>query len=182
MHTTLRTRFHFALGIICSAALSLAGADATAAAKVDFNRDIRPILSDTCFACHGPDAKQLKGGLRLDLKESAFQAGKSGVAPIVPGKPEQSAVYQRVTTADADEQMPPKKFGKQLSAAQVQTLRRWIAEGATYQSHWAFTAPVRPALPAVANTAWPRNGIDHFILARLEHEGFPPGAAAEKTT
>ena len=182
MHTTLRTRFHFALGIIFSAALSLAGADATAAAKVDFNRDIRPILSDTCFACHGPDAKQLKGGLRLDLKESAFQAGKSGVAPIVPGKPEQSAVYQRVTTAGADEQMPPKKFGKQLSAAQVQTLRRWIAEGATYQSHWAFTAPVRPALPAVANAAWPRNGIDHFILARLEHEGLPPGAAAEKTT
>ena len=182
MHTSLRTGFPLTFGIIFAVAFSLAGARARAAAKVDFNRDIRPILSDNCFACHGPDAKQLKGGLRLDLKESAFKAGKSGVAPIVPGKPEQSALFQRVTTADADEQMPPKKFGKQLSAAQVELLRGWIAEGATYQSHWAFTAPARPALPAVANAQWPRNGIDHFILARLEHEGLQPGAPAEKTT
>ncbi len=165
-----------------AAALLAVATPAGAAVKIDFNRDIRPILSDTCFACHGPDAKQLKGGLRLDLKESAFKAGKSGAAPIVPGKPEQSAVFKRVTTSDPDDQMPPKKFGKQLSAAQVETLRRWIEEGAAYQSHWAFTAPVRPELPKLADAAWPRNGVDHFILSRLEHEGLKPGAPAEKST
>src|SRR5476649_1129985 len=117
-----------------------------AAEKVSFNRDIRPILSDICFECHGPDVAKVKGGLRLDNKESAMKGGESGPA-IVPGKPEQSEVVKRLTAHDPDDLMPPKKSGRPLKPEQIDTFRRWIAEGAEYQGHWAFIKPERPAVP-----------------------------------
>ncbi|MFA6546531.1 MAG: c-type cytochrome domain-containing protein, partial [Limisphaerales bacterium] len=115
-----------------------------APAKVDFTRDIKPFMADTCFACHGLDAKARKGGLRLDLREEALKAGKSEKLAIVPGKPELSEAVRRVFTSDADDLMPPEKSHKVLTARQKELFRRWVAEGAEYQGHWAFTAPKRP--------------------------------------
>ena len=120
-------------------------------AKLSFNRDIRPILADKCFKCHGPDAKQRKGKLRLDDERDAKGPAGSGSVAIVPGKVDESELYARITSQDADERMPPKDSGKSLSAAEIDLLKRWIEEGAAYEGHWAFTPPVRPALPAVKN-------------------------------
>jgi len=135
------------LKIFLAGAIAIAAPQfAHAAEKVSFNRDIRPILSDICFTCHGPDVSKIKGGLRLDNKESAMKGGESGPA-IVPGKPDASEVYKRLITHDADDLMPPKKSGKTLKPEQVETFRRWIAEGAEYQGHWSFIKPERPAVP-----------------------------------
>ena len=152
---------------------------AHSAEKVSFNRDIRPILSDICFTCHGPDEKQRKGGLRLDIKEAAMKGGESGPA-IVPGKPEQSEVYKRLVTHDADDFMPPKKTNKVLTPEQIDSFRRWIAEGAEYQGHWAFIKPTRSLLPAVDDRRWARNEIDYFILARLEKEHLSHSVEADR--
>jgi hypothetical protein len=123
------------------------------AAGVDFNRDIRPMMSDTCFRCHGQDAQARKAGLRLDMREEALKPAKSGAIPIVPGKPERSEVVRRLFTKDADDQMPPKTIHKDLTAPQKQLFRRWIAEGAEYRDHWAFIKPAEPKLPKVKNAA-----------------------------
>src|SRR5438477_3721119 len=157
---------------------------ARAASKgaIDFDRDIRPILSDNCFACHGPDEKERKAKLRLDRKDDAFKPVKSGAFGIVPGHPEKSELIARITTRDEDDMMPPPKSGKKLTAAQVDLLRRWVAEGAKWQSHWAFAKPERPPLPEVKNQKWPRNEIDYFVLARLEKEGLKPSSEADKPT
>src|SRR6187200_1517285 len=114
---------------------------------ISFNRDVRPILSDACFHCHGPDEKERKGGLRLDLADAASTGGDSGPA-FVPGKPEASELIKRLVATDPDELMPPKKAGKTLTAAQIATLRRWVAEGGKYEGHWAFLPAKRPAIPA----------------------------------
>ncbi|MBI3877879.1 MAG: hypothetical protein HY300_18270, partial [Verrucomicrobia bacterium] len=106
--------------------------DAASKPPVDFNRDIRPIMSDTCFACHGPDAQQRKAGLRLDVREEALKAAKSGKIPIVPGKPEKSQIVARLFAKDVDDLMPPEKFHKPISPAQKELFRRWVAEGAKY--------------------------------------------------
>jgi hypothetical protein len=143
--------------------------------KVDFNRDIRPILSDKCFACHGPDTTKLKGKLRLDLRDVAVARGA-----IVPGKPGESELVRRIHAAESDERMPPPKSNKTLSGAEKDLLTRWIAAGADYQVHWAFAPPRLAALPLVRDPAWPRNPIDHFILARLEKEGLSPSPEAAK--
>ena len=147
--------------------------------RVQFNRDIRPILSDTCFNCHGPDEKQRKAGLRLDLRDEALKPAKSGDVAIVPGKPEGSALIARVLTDDADDLMPPTKLHKPLSKIQKDTLRRWIAEGAEYQGHWAFQTPTLPALPADADAQ--AGAIDAFVAARLKAEklDFSPEAPRE---
>ena len=163
-------------------AAKAASAPHPSSAKVDFNRDIRPIFSDICSACHGPDDNKRKAGLRLDVKESALKPNKSGEIAIVPGNASQSALIKRVTSTDDDERMPPVKTGKKLTAAQIDLLRRWIEQGAEYKSHWAFIAPARPESPTVKNKSWPRNGIDHFILARLEKEGLKPTREADKAT
>lgn len=148
---------------------------------VDFQRDIRPILSNACFDCHGPDAKARKAKLRLDLPaRDALVGGDKAI--IVPGRPEQSELMRRITAADAAERMPPAKHTRQLKAGEIELLRRWIVQGAKWQTHWALTPPGRPALPKVAQGAWPRNGIDAFILARLEKEGLRPAAEANRTT
>lgn len=149
---------------------------------VDFNRDIRPILSDNCYACHGPDEAQRKAKLRLDQREDATKPARSGETPIVPGEPSKSELIFRITTEDEDDRMPPVSTGKTISSTQIDLLRRWIEQGAKWQTHWAFTAPSRPELPAVSETAWPRNEIDHFVLAKLEKEGLEPSPEADKPT
>ena len=116
----------------------------------DFQREIRPILSNNCFFCHGPDEKERKGELRLDIRDAAMKGGESGPA-FVPGEPDKSEVFKRLVTHDPDDLMPPKKSGKTLTQAQIDSFRRWIAEGAEYQPHWAFVNPERPAVPAIAD-------------------------------
>jgi len=149
---------------------------------VDFNREIRPILSENCFACHGPDEKERKAKLRFDLKEDAFKPAKSGEAPIVPGHPEKSPLIARINATDPDDVMPPPKTGKKLTQQQKDLLSRWIAGGAQWQEHWAYVAPKRPDLPAVKDKSWPGNEIDHFVLAKLEKEGLKPSPDADKST
>lgn len=152
------------------------------ARPVNFAREIRPILSDNCFACHGPDDKPRKAGLRLDTKEGMFAKLKSGGAVIVPGKPDESELVFRLETDDAEAKMPPGKSGKKLTPQQIDIFRRWVEEGAPWTTHWSFEPPRKAELPAVKASAWPRNAIDRFILARLEAEGLRPSPEAEPTT
>jgi len=170
----------------CAAAVAWAASNdkprAGAVKPIDFNRDIRPILSDNCFACHGPDENKRKGKLRLDTKEDAFKPAKSGDHAIVPRDLKNSQLLARITSKDEEELMPPPKSGKKLTAAQIDLLKRWIAEGAPWQSHWAYEAPKRPALPQVKDKKWPKNEIDHFVAARLEKEKLKPSSEADKTT
>ena len=125
------------------------------APSVNYARDIRPILSDNCFACHGPDNQKRKAGLRLDTKEGAFTKLKSGSMAIVPGKPDESELIDRIENDDPDLLMPPTKSGKQLTAAQIAILRRWVEQGAKTQAHWAFEPPVKPAAPPSRTRAGP---------------------------
>ncbi|MFM8359132.1 MAG: DUF1553 domain-containing protein [Verrucomicrobiota bacterium] len=153
-----------------------------AAGRVDFNRDVRPILAENCFNCHGFDEKTRKAGLRLDVKEDALKGGQSGQPALVAGQPSASHLVARIRTTDPDDVMPPPATGRQLTPAQVATLERWVAEGAEYLPHWAFLKPQRPPVPAVRQAAWPRNPLDHFVLARLEQEGLPPRPEADPET
>lgn len=148
---------------------------------VQYNRDVRPILADKCFRCHGPDAAARKVELRLDEAESA-KADRGGYSVITPGKPEQSELIRRVTSTDNDLRMPPHDSGSQLRSAEIEILRRWIRSGAEYQPHWSFIPPRRPAMPEVSRSDWPRNAIDHFVLARLDREGMRPAAEAAAST
>ncbi len=152
---------------------------ASAAGKLDFNRDIRPILSDNCFACHGLDAKKRKADLRLDTDEGAF-AAIDGAFPIKAGDPGASTMIQRMISKDEDEVMPPPESNKHVTPAQVEILQRWIKEGAVYKKHWAFEAPIKTAPPAVKGVV--KNGIDAFIQARLTAEGLSPSPEASKET
>jgi hypothetical protein len=147
--------------------------------RVEFNRQIRPLLSDRCFRCHGPDARQRKADLRLDV-ETAAKARRDGDPAIVPGKPDESELIRRVTSEDEAERMPPPGAGKPLTREEISLLRRWIAEGAEYQPLWSFLPPRRPRPPPVRNAGWPHNPIDQFILARLEAEKLVPSRAADK--
>jgi mono/diheme cytochrome c family protein len=157
-------------------------ADPPAAGKVQFARDVLPILSTHCFTCHGPDEKTRKAKLRLDLYETATKKLRSGARAVVPGDVKNSELLNRVFSTSDDERMPPVSSKKSLKEAEKQLLKRWIAEGAEYQKHWAFVAPKRPALPPVKNPAWVRNPIDRFVLARLEAEGLKPTAEADRYT
>lgn len=151
-------------------------------APVDFNRVIRPILSSTCFKCHGPDHEERKGGLRLDLRDDAIKQLESGQIAIVPGKVMQSELIRRILSTDDSERMPPPSNQKQLSVQEKELLQRWVAEGAEYRQHWSFRPVKRPARPVVKNGAWGRNAIDDFILARLEAADLKPSAEADKST
>ncbi|NOT64006.1 MAG: DUF1549 domain-containing protein, partial [Acidobacteria bacterium] len=146
--------------------------------KTDFNRDIRPILSNNCFACHGPDEQQRKAKLRLDTKDGAF--AKAGV--IVAGDAANSRLYKRITHKDANAVMPPPDSGHKLTEAQINSIKRWIDEGAQWNEHWAFVAPKRPEPPSVSNAAWVKNPIDSFVLSRLDKEGLKPSPEAERAT
>jgi hypothetical protein len=145
--------------------------------RLEYNRDVRPILAENCFACHGPDSAARKAGLRLDQREQAVKVGA-----IAPGDPEKSALVERIFADDPAHQMPPPKSHKKLTAAQKETLKRWIAAGAEYQPHWSLIPPQRPPLPGVRNTAWVRNPIDQFILAELEKRGLQPAPEADRRT
>jgi hypothetical protein len=149
---------------------------------IDFNRQIRPILSENCFTCHGPDEAQRKAKLRLDTRDSAVGKLRGGGHAIVPGKPADSEVIARILSTDEAERMPPAKTMKRLTPEQIDLLRRWIAQDAPYAQHWAFTPPHRPALPKLAMPAVARNSIDHFILARLERESLKLSAPANRST
>ncbi len=166
----------FALCSIVFAGLSASAQSSKG--KVDFNRDVLPILSENCFACHGFDANARKAGLRLDTPEGATAKLPSGNTAIVPGKPDKSVLVLRVKTRT----MPPANSSKKLTDAQIETLRRWVEEGAKYEKHWAFVPPQRPEIPTVKNKAWVLNPIDAFILARLEKEGLKPSPAADRVT
>uniref|UniRef100_Q02AF0 Cytochrome c domain-containing protein n=1 Tax=Solibacter usitatus (strain Ellin6076) TaxID=234267 RepID=Q02AF0_SOLUE len=155
-------------------------ASSPAADRVDFSRDVRPILSDRCFTCHGPDEATRKAGLRLDTEAGAL-APRGGHRPIVPGDASASEVMKRVAPERPAMRMPPPYSDrKPLTDKEIATLRAWIEQGARWQSHWSFTAPVRPELPPVRNAGWVRNPIDRFVLARLEREGLTPAAAADR--
>ena len=152
------------------------------AGKVDFNRDIRPILSENCFYCHGQDPNHRKSGLRLDVREETLKPAETDEIPIVPGDAKASALVQRILSDDRDDQMPPPKSNRVLTAEQKELIRRWVDEGAEYQPHWAYIAPKRPAAPAVKRADWPRNEIDRFVLAKLEQNGLAPSPEAERAT
>lgn len=147
--------------------------------KPDFNRDIRPILSAKCFACHGPDEKSREADLRLDTA-TGIQADLGGHRAVVPGKPEQSALIERIESADESLRMPPAESGLKLSAEEKETLRKWIVSGAEYQVHWAFQAPQKAQRPKVAHTDWPQQPLDYFVLARLEKAGLTPSEPADR--
>src|ERR1043166_4326701 len=151
-------------------------------AAVDFNREIRPILSDNCFKCHGPDDKHRMANLRLDLRDGGAFAQRPKGPLVVPGDSAKSILYQRVSNPDKNRRMPPPSAELNLNEKQIHLIKQWIDEGAKWETHWAFAAPKRPDVPAVHNTAWPRNPIDNFILARLEAENLKPSPEADKVT
>jgi len=142
---------------------------------IDFNRDIRPILSDNCFYCHGPDDTTRMAGIRLDTKEGALAA-------LTPGKPETSRLYLRVAHADPKLRMPPPSAGRTLTAAQIELIQKWIASGAEWKMHWSYEKPERKPLPVTKDRKWAKNAIDHFVLARLEQENLTPSAEADRIT
>jgi hypothetical protein len=171
-------------GFLAAAPLLLSGRAAgqgQPSTRVEFNRDIRPILSNTCFVCHGPDNHKRKAKLRLDREEHAF-ADRGGYQAIVPGKPAESEVFKRITSADPKEHMPPPKSKKELTRNQVELIRSWIEQGAKYEGHWSLLAARPPTVPPVKEIAWSKNPIDRFLLAAQEKEGLHPSAEADRRT
>jgi mono/diheme cytochrome c family protein len=160
----------FVLAVLCSAFPARSSGQTPAAKPVQFDRDIRPILSDNCFACHGPDASKRKAKLRLDTKAGAL-ADLGGHTAIVPGKLDESELISRIESKEADEQMPPAKSGKKLTAQQIDLLKRWVATGAEYKGHWAFEHPLKKP-----------GDIDSFVLAKLTEKGLKPSPKADRVT
>lgn len=148
--------------------------------KIEFNRDVLPILSNHCYVCHGPDSATREAGLRLDLRESAIGKAESGKRAITPGKVQASELIRRITTKDESERMPPADGPKQLNANQIATLKTWIEQGAEFQPHWAFVAPQLPKVPKPVHSAWAKNEIDQFVLERLERAGLKPAREASR--
>ena len=147
---------------------------------VDFAREIRPILAKKCFACHGPDEEHRQAGLRLDERDGAIKELESGATAIVPGKSGESELVRRIASNDDGERMPPADSGIVLEPPQMELLKRWIDEGASFAPHWAFVKPARPMLPTVKQKDWPKVGLDHFVLAKLEQNGLAPSPRADK--
>ncbi len=165
----------------------LSGLDSGACAgdepgKVDFNFDVRPILSDKCFSCHGPDARNRKGKLRLDTKAGLFSARPSGDPVVAPGDLDASVLIARVTSADPTERMPPPNFGRSLEPQEVERLKAWVKEGAPWAAHWSLLPPRDRVPPRVNRAGWARNPIDAWVLARLESEKLAPAARADRET
>lgn len=149
--------------------------------KIKFNLEIRPLLSDKCFHCHGPDKKHREADLRLDIKEGAFADLGDGPV-IVSGHPQKSSLIARITETDADIKMPPPESGKELTPKEIDLIRRWIKEGANWEEHWSFQLPKKLDLPKVSKNDWPEKSVDNFILARLEKEGLKPSPETDKST
>ena len=173
-----RLLLSIAIAVLACATLRAADRETT----VDYNRDVRPILAENCYRCHGIDEAQRKAGLRLDQKQTAFGTLRGGAHAIVPGDPGGSALVHRITSRDTGEVMPPPDSGKMLSAEQMETLRAWIEQGAPWEQHWAYTVPRRPPLPVVQREDWSRSAIDRFIFARLQKEGLAPSPEADRVT
>jgi hypothetical protein len=187
-------RFPVAVGIACYLLVLLVSSNPAetnqqAGATIDFNRDVRPILSKNCFACHGADEGNRKAKLRLDMREESTKIRKKGIPAVAPGKLDQSLMVKKITKGE----MPPEESGNKLTKSQIDTLKQWIQEGAPYADHWAFVKPRRPPLPNPSPTGrgtggevgrgrWPRNGIDYFVLARLEKDGLKPSPEADRFT
>lgn len=166
----------------CNRAATGDNATSAGSGLISYNFDIRPILSDKCFACHGPDAKKQEGGLRLDIAENAYQALRDnpGMHAIVPGKPEVSAAYTRMVTKDSSQIMPPVTSNLRLSPGEIQLIKKWIEQGGRYEKHWAFIPPQKASLPKVSDKNWARNEIDYFILQKLDQHQLKPNAEADK--
>ncbi len=170
-----------AAGRLFLAILVCCAGGALAVAQPDYGRDVRPILSDNCFRCHGFNEPSRQAELRLDVAESAY-ANRDGVAAIVPGDLAHSEVWRRITSTDDAERMPPPEAHRELNKAQIELIRRWIEQGANYTQHWSFLPPIKAALPLVADESWSQNEIDRFVLARLDAEHLQPSLAADRRT
>jgi len=174
--------------LLCSAQIAAillvvtACPDGLTADEINYNRDVRPILSDTCYKCHGPDAAERKAGLRLDSHAGAVATLESGSIAIVPGQIDDSQLLARIRSPDHDLIMPPVASGKKLTPAQIETLTKWIEQGAEYEGHWSFIRPQQAALPAVSDEAWSRNPIDRFVMEKLDMAGLKPSAEADRVT
>jgi len=168
--------------IIQSCNTAASGDSPTSAGLISYNFDIRPILSDKCFACHGPDANKQEGGLRLDIAENAYEALRDnpGMHAIVPGKPELSVAYTRLVTKDPTLIMPPLSSNLTLTEQEIGLIKKWIEQGARYERHWAFTSPEKKELPDVKDAEWPRNEIDFFVLQKIEKAKMKPNEEADK--
>lgn len=186
MHLRLLSRYWNALPLAWCAVCLLVMESALVAVEpasdvVRFNRDVRPILSDHCFQCHGPDGKNRKADLRFD-QDDTLTTGSAGEALVLPGKPEESELFRRIISRDEEEVMPPPSHGEGLTNEEISMMRKWIEQGAVWQKHWSLIPPQRPESPAVKSENWPRNQIDHFVLARLEANGLAPALEADKGT
>jgi mono/diheme cytochrome c family protein len=177
--TSLRTGSLLAAALVCGCGAGTVWA--AGPGKVDFARQVRPILAESCFECHGPDPKGRKGDLRLDSRHDVF-ADRGGYRLVVPGNPEESELIARLVSDDPDEMMPPAKSKRRLSKAQVELMKRWVAEGADWSEHWSFSPPKRPDVPEVSNLGWCRNPVDRFVHARLDRAGLHPSQEAGRVT
>ncbi len=170
---------------VYASAMLVAAVSATRAmaapGDVDFGRQIRPLLADKCFSCHGLNRDADETDLQMDTKEGLFAKLSDGLA-VVPGKPEESLIYQRLVDEDEDVRMPPADYAKKIKPAEIELIKNWIKQGAPWKQHWSMVAPKRSELPKVSNTNWGKNDIDRFILARLEAEGLGPASEADKAT
>ncbi|MEC7883635.1 MAG: DUF1549 domain-containing protein [Verrucomicrobiota bacterium] len=155
--------------------------EAVCGSSVDYNRDIRPVLSRNCFSCHGPDDGSRKADLRLDIREGVI-AQRKGIPAIVPGNRDESELYARLLTTDKDEIMPPPDSGHKLTIGEIELIGKWIDSGAVYARHWSFVSPKRPSIPNVNNREWVKNGIDYFVLSELEATGHRPNKMADRYT
>ena len=149
--------------------------------RVSFNRDVRPIMSDTCFRCHGPDRNARMAGMRLDIRDEALKPTRSGRTPIVPGDPDKSEIIARISASGA-RVMPPAAAHKELTQKQKDTLRRWVTEGAVYEGHWAYQPVARPAVPVALDPNRTKNPIDNFIQDRLRRDNLTPASRADQRT
>jgi hypothetical protein len=170
-------RFIVGVLMLALAGRTIAGEDS----PLQYNRDIRPILAANCFRCHGPDKAARQGELRLDNSDAAT-GNRDGRRAIHPGRPANSELVRRIMSTDGDIRMPPEDSGSVLRVDEIETLRRWIQQGAKYQTHWSFMAPRRPVPPTVQDQSWPKNFIDRFVLARLDREKLKPSREADTTT
>ena len=167
--------------VFCFAySIALVHADETPDRAVQFNRDVRSILSDACFACHGPDNGKRKADLRLDTEAGLNSAREAGVLPAKSGAA--SELIERITSDDPNVQMPPPGSGRKLTHKQIDVLKRWVKQGAPWQKHWAYIVPKRPSVPEGANYRRVQSPIDRFVLKRLREEGLKPGEAADRAT
>ncbi|MBM3289882.1 MAG: DUF1549 domain-containing protein, partial [Candidatus Hydrogenedentes bacterium] len=182
MRTGLATRRAAGwMSVLCAALAWMAGS-AYADANVQFSRDVVPILSVNCYPCHGPDAQTRKRDIRFDTKDGIFGKTKDGLDLLSPGNPDGSEIFKRIVCADPDDKMPPADSKLHLTDREIQTIRLWIEQGAVWQGHWAFVAPVKPGVPQVSSEAWCRNEIDRFVLDRLDRAGLAPAEEADKET